>query len=525
LLRKFVTYRKFIKKYLYSFQYITFKGGNVMMRKKFGKCVLLLALAAMIFAMSGASSEAGDAAFVADAAKRVYVYGYPLVIMSVTERVMATSDDVLAVNAFHHAGRFPDASFTDVVSPNADTLYSQAWLELGGGPVVLSVPDIEEGRYYLMQCMDAWSNVFASIGSRTTGNGAGKFLFTGPKWSGVVPSGMTQVASPTDRVWILGRTETRGASDYDAVHAIQASYWLSPLDGRAFPPADPAVDAKTAPVVQMDDMEAEDFFTALCADMAANPAPASDNDILDTMAEIGLTPGVFDRSAIPADTWEAMKKGYADGHASVIEMSTGPLGHVNGVWNVMPDDIGNFGTDYDLRAAIGRVALGANIREDAIYPATRKDTQGISLSGSRQYIIHFEKGRLPPVKAFWSITMYNDRQFFVDNPINRYAIGDRDAMQYDKDGGLSIYVRRDSPGKELESNWLPAPEGDFNLIMRLYWPEVSILDGSWPMPALVTEDGHSDSGNGGSGGGCNAGVGTVSLAIFVLAVAAGKKRR
>jgi hypothetical protein len=284
-----------------------------------------------------------------------------------------------------------------------------------------------------------------------------------------------------------------------------------------FPPADPAVDAATAPVVQMDGMEAEDFFTALCAEMAANPPSTSDKSILDTMAEIGLAPGVFDRSAIPADTWEAIKKGYADGHAFVIEMSTGPLGHANGVWNVMPDDIGNFGTDYDLRAAIGRVALGANRREDAIYPATRKDAQGISLNGSRQYTIHFEKGQLPPVKAFWSITMYNDRQFFVDNPIDRYAIGDRDAMHHDKDGGLSIYVRRDSPGKELESNWLPAPEGDFNLIMRLYWPEASILDGSWPMPALVTEDGgHSDSGNGGSGG-CDAGFGAFGIAILFAA--------
>lgn len=460
--------------------------------------LLTFACGASLFSCAAAWAEM-DAEGARKVAKEAYVFGYPLLAMETSKWVMAKSE--ASVNRFNHAKTFPDATFTDVVSPNADTLYSQAWLDLSASPVVLTVPEIEAGRYYVMQCLDGWTNVFTSVGTRETGNGAGVYLLTGPGWSGEVPINMTHLVSPTNLVWILGRTETRGKTDYNAVHAIQAGYGLEMLNPNAvIPPPSPGTDTATAPSAQMDALDDPDvFYARLCRLMGENPPSADDADLLAQMVLIGMTPGAdYDPATLSEDIRAAIATGFAEGRASVIEDSQKSQGTKNGVWSVMPDNIGNFGTDYTFRATIARIAIGANLPEEAMYPSTRVDNEGNPLDGANAYTIRFAPGQLPPVDAFWSITMYDEHQFFVDNPIDRYAIGDRDALIADPDGAVTIYVQHKSPGADLEPNWLPAPAGSFNLIMRLYLPDETILNGSWPMPDLQkTEQGASGS------SGCN----------------------
>lgn len=490
--------------------------------KSFRFIAIFMALfcACLCFTAAEAAIEADEAR---DIAEEAYVFGYPLLAMETSKWVNTTGK--AGVNAFNHARTFPDASFTDIVSPNADTLYSQAWLDLSVNPVVLSVPDIDVDRYYVMQCLDAWTDVFTSVGTRETGNGKGEYLMTGPGWVGAVPTGMKHLESPTNLVWILGRTETRGKGDYDAVHKIQDEYGLRMLDPAAVAPvAPPGTDTTTPPSQQMDEFDSPDaFYSRICSLMTDNPPYPADKPLLDRMALLGMTPGgIYDASVLSEDIRTAIAEGFEAGRQKVIEESGKSIGTKRGVWSFMPDNIANFGTDYDLRAIIARVGIGANLPEEALYPSSRVDSNGNPLHGADKYTIRFEKGQLPPVAAFWSITMYNNHQFFVDNPIDRYTIGDRDALKEGDDGSVTIYVQNESPGEDLESNWLPAPKDGFNMIMRLYLPDHSILDGTWPVPELKKT---SREGSGSSG--CDASGAAILAALaglFGLSRARSKKR-
>lgn len=483
--------------------------------------VSLLSFFSAIFFPVAQSAAAIDVVAAKTIAQEAYLFGYPLLVMETSKWVMTTAEtssgntEKAGVNQFDHAKTFPDPDFTDVVSPNADTLYSQAWLDLSASPVVLTVPEISPDRYYVMQCLDGWTNVFTSVGTRETGNGSGVYLLTGPGWTGTVPANMVQLKSPTNLVWILGRTETRGPADYPAVHKIQEAYDLRMLDRNAVvPPPPPGTDTKTAPSLQMDALDDPGvFYSRLCRLMSDNPPAAADKPLIDRMALIGMIPGAsYDLDALSDDMREAVNAGFAAGRAKLADELLKPQGTRRGAWSVMPDNIGRFGTDYLFRAVIARIALGANLPEEAIYPAARTDVSGEALDGASKYEIRFEKGQLPPVRAFWSITMYNDMQFFVDNPIDRYAIGDRDTLIEGADGSVTLYVQHESPGEALESNWLPAPEGGFNMIMRLYLPDRTILDGTWPMPALTKTKAAPVSGSGSSG--CNSAFpGLISLGI------------
>lgn len=391
------------------------------------------------------------------------------------------------LNQFLHLRSFPGATFTDVVTPNADTLYSTAWLDLSTEPMVLGVPDMAE-RYYLMQMLDAWTNVFADPGTRTTGNKKGAFAIVGPKWSGALPPGLTTIYSPTNLVWLIGRTQTNGKDDYAAVNAIQNEYSLRPLSQLATArvaagdvPVDPGIDSTTPPAVRVSTMDAPTFFRRLNALMSANPASTADAPALARFASIGIGAG---RALDAAGLSPAIDAGYRTGQAALVDNAKKTHGvQVNG-WDFPPSNTGRFGTDYSGRAAIALLGLGANIPDDAVYPHATVDSSGAPLNGANKYVIRFPKGALPPVKAFWSLTMYNAKQAFVDNPINRYAIGDRDPLVFADDGSLTLYVQRESPDKRNEPNWLPAPADDFNLVLRLYWPGTETLNGSWRPPAV-----------------------------------------
>lgn len=442
------------------------------------KKLLLCLTVSLVLGSVGVFAEESSPRAVAE---KAYRFGFPLVIMDITRQVQTAP---VGLNRLSHARKFPDATYTDFVSPNADTLYSIAWLDLKHSPVIFTVPEMKD-RYYLMQFMDAWTNVYASIGPRTTGNAAASLFFTGPDWKGEVPEGMVHFPCPTNMSWLLGRIRANGPEDCKAVNALQDRFELEAIVPKKTDTA-PVVDRKTPPIVQADALDAEEFFCRLNRLMADNPPAAADAPVMKEFQRIGVAPGrPFDPKSLPPDVWEEIQKGYADGKTNILKA---PYGIPAGDWIVMPENIARFGTDYTLRILVARMGIGANLREDAIYPAGVKDSDGNPLNGKHRYVVRFEKGQLPPVRAFWSLTVYNADHFFVDNPIDRYALHGNDPLRYDADGGLSIYVQHESPGKDKESNWLPSPDGKMSLILRLYWPEESILDGSWSTPSLKRID-------------------------------------
>lgn len=459
-----------------------------------GWFVFLFGLALTAPAQQEAQAKAKLApAEVEKIAKEAYIFGYPLVLMDVSRQVMTACPSPTAMcapmNRFAHVPAFPDPIFTDVVSPNADTLYSMAWLDLSKEPLVLSLPDTK-GRYYLMQMLDAWTNVFAGPGSRTTGTAKGDFAVVGPGFKGKLPAGLKKIESPTNLVWIIGRTQTNGKADFEAVHFIQAQYKLTPLSAWGKPDTPPAnvpvapKVSKEAPVEQVGKMDAQTFFARLNALMQGNPPAAADALAVKRFAAIGIAPGKkFSIEGLDPAAKSALEKGVKEAHQEIVAAAKKPHGKVVNGWALMYN-VGSYGTNYPFRAVVARVGLGANLPEDAIYPMTRVDADGKPLTGQNQYVMHFSKDQIPPVNAFWSVTMYNDKQFFVENPINRYAIGDRDKLTFNADGSLDLYIQHESPSKDQEANWLPAPKDSFNLIMRLYWPKKPVLDGTWTPPPV-----------------------------------------
>ncbi len=432
-------------------------------------------------------------------ALETYIYAYPLVLMEITRRVSTNAEvpeskSVRApMNQFVHVGVFPDSSFSSVVRPNVDTLYSVLWYDVSKQPLVISVPD-SGGRYYLLQILDMWTDVFAAPGKRTTGTKAQVFAIVGPRWDGALPAGIREVRSPTDLGWIIGRTQTNGKADYPAVHKFQSGITATPLSHFGKPythpkgTVDPNLDM-SAPVEQVAKMDAATFFALFAKLMKQNPPHSNDYPILAQMARIGLIPGKsFDMTKASPEVRSALEAGPR--HATrIIADQLGRSSHVVNGWTMIGNPVGTYGADYTARASVAYFGLGANLLKDAFYPSISNGPDGKPFDSDRDYLIHFNKDQLPPVRAFWSVTLYNDRQLLSANPINRYALGDRDKLQFNKDGSLDIYIQRQSPGKDKESNWLPAPaSGTFSLTIRLYWPKPAAFDGTWsPPPVVPTE--------------------------------------
>lgn len=430
-------------------------------------------------------------------AMEAYIYAYPLVLMEVTRRTMtnvAKPDTITGkapMNLFGHKSTFPDASFTDVVRANADTLYSMLWFDVSREPLIVECPD-SYGRYYLLQCMDMWSDVFASPGTRTTGNAAQCFAITGPRWTGPPLRGVAQIHSPTDQGWVIGRAQTNGNADYNSVRAFQKGLCTVPFThyGKTYIPPKAMIDIErdmSAPVEQVTKMDASAFFSLFVRLSRFNPPHANDYPQLARLQRIGIEPGrVFDIGAIASVAQAALEEvpplALKKIQASMLKSAR----IVNG-WEVIAAPVGTYGTDYLRRAAVAYFGLGANVPEDAIYPTIRFGADGKPLDSAKNYVLHFESGEAPPARAFWSLTMYNDKQFFAANPLNRFAIGDRDRLTFNPDGSLDIYIQRETPGAEKEANWLPAPAGGaFTLTMRIYWPKADAVDGTWkPSPLIV----------------------------------------
>jgi hypothetical protein len=294
-------------------------------------------------------------------------------------------------------------------------------------------------------------------------------------------------------VWIIGRTQANGKADFPAVNALQAQYKLTPLSqwGKRYVapgdlPTDPNVDMNTPPVEKVASMDAMTFFSRLALLMKNNPPAVADAPMVAKLAGMGVIPGQpFDLNKKGSDAAKAIADGLDDGKKRIVELGHDPGNATmrNG-WMITLKDIGTYGTNYDARAGIAWVGLGANIPQDAVYPMAREDCDGNPLNGANKYVIHFDKGQTPPVNAFWSVTMYNEKQAFVANPIDRYAIGDRDELKFNPDGSLDLYLQHDSPGKDKEPNWLPAAAGSFNVMMRIYWPKEPVLNSAWAPPPI-----------------------------------------
>ncbi len=460
----------------------------------------LLALMAMIAALIAGPVQAAppseDDAYVIGL--DAYTYAYPLVLMEMTRRVSTNGDAGQSsimrapMNQFAHARTYPDASFHNVVRPNADTLYSTLWFDVSKEPLLLTLPNTA-GRYHVVPLMDMWTDVFATLGTRTTGNDGGVFAVVGPRWQGSLPKGARMIRSPTENGWIIGRIQTNGAADYDHVHQLQAGLKATPLsawgkpDVAVRPVLDPAVDMKTPPVDQVAQMKPEAFFALFAELMKRNPPHATDYSILLRMERLGLVPGKsFDLTAADPAVQRGLTRAASDAYQRIIQRRRS-LGLGRTGWVAMGSSLGAYGNDYLQRAFIGFAGLGALPPEEAVYPMTPVDSEGKPLNGASRYVLHFEKDRIPPADAFWSLTMYGEDQFFVANPINRFAIGDRDRLAFNADGSLDLYVQKDSPGADKESNWLPAPAGPFSMNLRLYLPKRQVLEGRWAPPPVVRQ--------------------------------------
>ena len=416
------------------------------------------------------------------------IYFYPLLMMDVTRRQFintpaGTKPGVGPPNDFHHFQAFPTAEFRTVVRPNFDTLYSSAFLDLTAGPVILHTPDTGD-RYYMLPLIDMWTDVFANPGKRTSGTDEQDFVLTGPGYGGELPDGLPVIAAPTPYVWIIGRTQTNGADDYPAVHEVQAGYSLTPLGEPREYVLDAEHDVVTEPVRIVNGMAALDYFTYAAELLAVNPPHATDHDQLARIARLGIQPGkAVDANRFSADERAEIEEGKSDALTAILA-AVPTLGTLVNGWTVITQTIGVYGNSYFQRAVVTLVGLGANPPEDAVYPVLNFDSTGDPLAGENAYLIHFDADELPPVNAFWSVTMYDAEGFQVANDLNRFALGDRDDLTYNADGSLDLYLQHASPGPDKEANWLPAPLGPLGVTMRLYAPKPEVLNGRWHPPAV-----------------------------------------
>lgn len=413
-----------------------------------------------------------------------FVYFYPLVTMDVSrlQTLNRTGIGAGPANEFHHIRQYPDASFRAVVRPNFDTLYSSAWLDLTDGPVILDVADTDD-RYFMLPLLDMWTDVFANPGKRTSGTGPQRYVIVGPGDTGALPQGIPVIYAPTPYVWVIGRTQTNGPADYPAVHAVQDGYILTPSVASTFV-KDETYDVTTEPLRKVNGMAALEFLTYAADLLSVNPPHPTDFSILTRLAGLGIEAGKpFDAQQFSAEEQAQIEAGKQDGLAAITAAASTLAPIVDG-WMSSTEGMGVYGNSYLRRAVVTLVGLGANPPEDAVYPVVVTDAEGHPLSGENDYVLHFDAGKLPPVDAFWSVTMYDAEGYQVANEIDRFAIGDRDALQYNADGSLDLYLQHASPGAGKQSNWLPAPYGPLGVTMRLYAPRREVLAGTWHPPAV-----------------------------------------
>jgi hypothetical protein len=431
-------------------------------------------------------------------AKEAYVYGFPMVDdYRVMYSYFVDKDDPEYKgdwNQIHNTARVFTPADTTIQTPNSDTPYSTVGADLRAEPLVLTVPPIEQDRYYSLQFVDLYTYDIDYVGSRTTGNGGGKYLLAGPNWKGEKPEGIDGVIrSDTDLALVLYRTQLLGPSDLGQVEKIQAGYQVSPLSAflnQPAPPPAPAIDF-VPPLSRDQERTSPQFFDILNFALRFAPTLPQEKDLRDRFAAIGVGPdGTFDADKLSPEMRAAIEGGMTDawGELDALkkdQIDTGKIGSAQ-FFGTAADLKGN----YLYRMAGAAFGIYGNTAAEAIYPGASNDSTGQPLTGAQKYTYHFASGQLPPVNAFWSLTMYElPRSTLVANPMNRYLINSpmESSLIKDPDGGITLYLQNQSPGGDEEANWLPAPAGPFQVVLRLYWPKPDALNGTWkaPQPVVV----------------------------------------
>ena len=431
-----------------------------------------------------------------------YIFGYPLVTMDMTRRAMTNVREPEGMRAplgqFARTRTYPLASNHDVTVPNADMLYTIVWLDVSQEPWVLSLPDMKD-RYATFPMLDGWTTVFGAPGKRVTGTGPQQCAIVGPGWKGKLPAGLKAYKSPTGIVQVLGRVYCAGTpGDYAAAHALQDQCRAVPLSsyGKPYTPlsgqADPGIDSRKTVREQVNSLGVTDYFNRLAVLMKDNPPARADSRIVKKMDRLGIVPGKpFDIGKLDPIVIQVLEAVPAAAFSKIAAWSTDST--KAGDWSLQDGwmrtlKTGNYGIDYTQRALIAAIALGANLPQDAVAAVSTLDGTGQPYSGNSRYVMHFATGKAPSANGFWSLTMYDGDYFFVDNPLGRYSLSARDQLRSNPDGSLDVYIQTHPPGMDRESNWLPAPDGKFFLMLRFYWPKESLLDGAWKIPPVKRED-------------------------------------
>ena len=415
--------------------------------------------------------------------KEAYIYAFPLVLTDATKTLSTNTDGSMAgrapVNQFNHAKKLADASFRTVVTPNVDTVYSQAWLDIGAEPLVYVLPETD--RFCNVQILDAWTNTAAVLDK------AGVYAIALPDWEGELPDGVTRVNVPTASVWSIARVVLSGDEDLPHVYAIQEQMQLLPLSAYGqeerytVPQGRYVKENDFVPVNKVLSMTPGEFFNTANTLMQANPPADADRELLEKLSAIRVGAGMtFDDSLLgedAAERWAQMLQGLR----ATLSADSAKYAQKLGQWRYYGKPIGDFGTAYAYRAMVALVGLGANTVDVAIYPKTAVDETGAALSGEKTYTLHFAS--LPPTRAggFWSVTAYGADDFLIDNPIHRYCINDRSAFELNEDGTLDLVLSRKAP--ENMANWLPVSDGGFHLFLRIYVPDMDALD-AWQPPVI-----------------------------------------
>jgi hypothetical protein len=456
--------------------------------------------AADAYAAGVAPADRDKARTVFTAAAAAYAYGFPQVIERATVKHFPRNQ-IISVAAL------ADPSVQTVVAPNVDTAYTVAWLDLTSGPVVVNVPDTA-GRFYTFQFLDAFTNAFSYLGTGSTGTQAGAYALVPPGYTGTLPAGVTRIDAPSNTVWLLGRTLVKDAADLPAVKALQQKYTATPLAAwEAGQRQPPVVLDNYPPTIPKSVPTGSQFIAELNQDMNVDPPPGTDLCALNAMAPAGvqvphptpaqsLADSLSDEAPpLPSPSNDAVANAAINAGtaaaprifgAAATQLNAASRG-INHGWEILGNWVGAYGTRYLGRSIVATDLLAANTPQQTIYPIADTDHTGRLLDGGQRYTIRFPRGDLPPVRAFWSLTMYNASYFLAANSINRYAIGDRTAgLHYAPDGSLTLYAQRDAPANAAQrANWLPAPAGQFHLIMRLYQPSAAALSAAWKPPPIV----------------------------------------
>lgn len=426
-------------------------------------------------------------------AKEAYIYGFPIVDnYRVVYSYFVNEHDREykgGWNEVHSAARVYTPEDKTIQTPNSDTPYSAVGADLRAEPLVLAVPPIEQERYYSLQFVDAYTYNEAYVGSRTTGNGGGRYLLAGPNWKGDKPEGINEVIrSDTELMLVLYRTQLFGPSDLEKVKEIQAGYQATPLSvflNQPPPAPAPAIDF-VPPLTPDQQKTSPQFFEVLNFALRFAPTPPGEREVRDRFAAIGIGPdGNFDVDELSPELRAAVEAGIADAWAefnsfATAKLETGEVGSAQ-LFGTAEDLKGN----YLNRMAGAVFGIYGNTAAEALYPNSTHDAEGQPLTGANNYTFRFPKDQLPPVNAFWSLTMYElPQSLLVANPINRYLINSPmlPSLVPDRDGGYTFYIQNRSPGLDKEANWLPAPQGPFSLVLRLYWPKPDALNGTWKAP-------------------------------------------